>query len=139
MRILIAGDNPTAKALRGYLARHDFHLTSHAPDYTVRIDENPSAVRPSLESVHSELEQAILRHLRKQTVTPIEIHHASGVASGREVRIVAPPAEEERRAIEVAVFRALLEISGQKDAADTREKRPWWTAVIPAVIPRKRK
>ena len=41
MRILIAGDNPTAKALRGYLARHDFHLTSYAPDYTVRIDEDP--------------------------------------------------------------------------------------------------
>jgi hypothetical protein len=33
MRILIAGDNPTAKALRGYLARHDFYLTSHAADY----------------------------------------------------------------------------------------------------------
>ena len=131
MRVLIAGDNSTAKALRGYLARHDFHLTSHAPDYTVRIDEDPSAVRPALDSVHCELEQAILRHLRKQTVTRIEIHNASGVASDREVRIVAPPAEEERRAVEVAVFRALLEISGQKEAAGTREKRRWWTAMIP--------
>ena len=80
MRVLIAGDNPTAKALRGYLARHDFHLTNHAPDYTVRIDEDPSAVRPSLDGILSELEQAILRHLRKQTATPIEIHNASGVA-----------------------------------------------------------
>ena len=131
MRVLIAGDNPTAKALRGYLARHDFHLTSHAPDYTVRIDEDPSALRPSLDSVHGELEQAILRHLRKQTVTAIEIHNSSGVASDREVRIVAPPAEEERRAIEVAVFRALLEIAGQKEAAGVREKRRWWSAMIP--------
>src|SRR5882724_2908266 len=131
MRLLIAGDNPTAKALRGYLARHDFHLTNHAPDYTVRIDEDPSAVRPSLDSVHGELEQAILRHLRKQTATPIEIHNAGGVESDREVRIVTPPAEEERRAIELAVFRALLEISGQKEAADAREKRQWWSAMIP--------
>ena len=131
MRLLIAGDNPTAKALRGYLARHDFNLTNHAPDYTVRIDEDPSAVRPSLDGILSELEQAILRHLRKQTATPIEIHNASGVESDREVRIVAPAAEEERRAVEVAVFRALLEISGQKDAAGAREKRRWWSAVIP--------
>ena len=131
MRLLIAGDNPTAKALRGYLARHDFHLTNHAPDYTVRIDEDPSALRPSLDGILSELEQAILRHLRKQTATPIEIHNASGVESDREVRIVAPAAEEERRAVEVAVFRALLEISGQKDAGGAREKRRWWSAVIP--------
>jgi len=53
------------------------------------------------------------------------------VESDREVRIVAPPAEEERRAIELAVFRALLEISGQKEAADAREKRQWWSAMIP--------
>ena len=131
MRLLIAGDNPTAKALRGYLARHDFHLTNYSPDYTVRIDEDPSAVRPSLDGILSELEQAILRHLRKQTATPIEIHNASGVESDREVRIIAPAAEEERRAVEVAVFRALLEISGQKDAAGAREKRRWWSAVIP--------
>lgn len=130
MRVLIAGDNPTAKALRGYLARHDFHLTSHAPDYTVRLDEEPGAVRPSLAGIPGELERAILRHLRKQTGTPIEIHNASGVASNREVRIVAPAAEEERRAVEVAVFRALLEISGQEHAADAKKSR-WWTSMIP--------
>src|SRR5207245_5328999 len=102
MRVLIAGDNPSAKALRGHLARHDFHLTSHAPDYTVRLDEEPGAVRPSLAGIPGELEQAILRHLRKQTATTIEIHNANGMATDREVRIVAPAAEEERRAVEVA-------------------------------------
>ena len=117
MRIRVEGDNPTAKALRGYLARHDFHLTVHAPDYTVHIDEDPAAVRPSLAGMPCELEQTILRHLRKQTGTPIEIHSPAGVKSDREVRLVAPPVEEERHAVEVAVFRALLEISGQKDAA----------------------
>ena len=30
MRILVAGDSPSAKALRGYLARHDFHLTEYS-------------------------------------------------------------------------------------------------------------
>lgn len=134
MRILVAGDNPTAKALRGYLARHDFHLTNHAPDYTVRIDEDPNGVRPSLAGIPCELEQTILRHLRKQTATPIEIHSLTGVQSDREVRIVAPPIEEERHAVEVAVFRALLEISGQKDAAQASERRPWWTRMIPRKI-----
>lgn len=134
MRILVAGDNPTAKALRGYLARHDFHLTNHAPDYTVRIDEDPNGVRPSLAGIPCELEQTILRHLRKQTATPIEIHSLTGVQSDREVRIVAPPVEEERHAVEVAVFRALLEISGQKDAAQASERRPWWTRMIPRKI-----
>jgi hypothetical protein len=131
MRILVAGDNPTAKALRGYLARHDFHLTNHAPDYTVRIDEDPGAVRPSLAGNSCELEQKILRHLRKQTATPIEIHNPTGGQSDREVHIVAPPVEEERRAVEVAVFRALLEISGQKHVAHASEKRRWWTRLIP--------
>ncbi len=131
MRILILGDNPTAKALRGYLARHDFHLTNHAPDYTVHIDEDESAARPWLTGIPCELEQAILRHLRKQAATPIEIHSPTGVESDREVRIVAPPVEEERRAIEVAVFRALLEISGQHEAADINKKRRWWTRLTP--------
>jgi len=131
MRILIAGDNPTAKALRGCLARHDFHLTAHAPDYMVHIDEDPAAARPSLAGISCELEHAIQRHLRKQTATPIEIHNPTGNQTDREVRIVAPPAEEERHAVEVAVFRALLEISGQKDAAQASERRPWWTRMIP--------
>ena len=131
MRIHITGENPTAKAVRGYLARHDFHLTYHAPDYTVRMDEDPGAVRPSLAGIPGELEQAILHHLRKQTATPIEIHRPTGAESDREVRIVTPPVEEERRAVEVAVFRALLEISGQKDAAQAGEKRRWWTRMIP--------
>jgi len=130
MRILIEGDNPTAKALRGYLARHDFHLINHAPDYTVRIDEDAGATRLSLAAMPGELDQTILHHLRKQTAAPIEIHNANGVASERELRIVTPVAEEQRRAVEVAVFRALLEISGQKDAAAGGEKRRWWTRMI---------
>ncbi|HET9321443.1 MAG TPA: hypothetical protein VFO27_16755 [Bryobacteraceae bacterium] len=126
MRVLVSGDCHTAKALRGNLARHDFHLTGHFPDFTVWIEEQAGLARPLLDSVHSELEQAILRHLRKQTTTPVEIHTAGGIESDREVRIVVPPVEEERRAVEVGVFRALLELSGQDRAA----RKSWWRAVI---------
>jgi len=35
-----------------------------------------------------------------------------------------PPDENERRAVEVSVFRALLEVSGQ------REKFPWWKTLL---------
>jgi len=122
MRVLIAGDGPTAKALRGLLARHDFHLTSHHPHWTIRIEESLDAMRPMLDSAGGELERALLRHLRRQTSTPIEIHTAGGVQSGEEVRIVVPPIEEERRAAEMAAFRALLEISGQSRMA----RKPWW-------------
>lgn len=130
MRIHVAGDCPAAKTLRGYLARHDFHLTDYQPDFTIRIEEQASQARPVLDSIHCELEQAILRHMRKQTPTPIEIHTAGGVASDREVRIVVPPVEGERRAVEVGVFRALLEVS--KQAGDgARRAGPWWRPLIP--------
>lgn len=125
MRVLIAGDCPTAKVLRGYLARHDFHLTGHAPDLTVRIEEQSGAVRPLVDGIPGELEQAIVRHLRKHTATPLEMHTGSGIESDRAVRIVVPPNEDERRAVEISVFRALLEISGQ------REKRRWWQVLLP--------
>jgi len=124
MRVLIAGDSPTAKAIRGYLSRHDFHLTGHSPDWTVRIEERSGAARPVLDSLPGELEQAILQHLRRQTAAPIEIQTGGGTASHREVRIVVPPNETERRAVEISVFRALLQISGQT------EKRPWWQAIL---------
>ncbi len=127
MRVLIAGDGPTAKALRGQLARHDFHLTSYHPHMTIRIEEPPDAMmRPLLDGVGGELEWAILRHLRRQTSTPIEIHTAGDVQSSEEVRIVVPPVEEERRAVEVAAFRALLELSGQSQMA----RKPWWKFLL---------
>ena len=124
MRVLIAGDCATANVLRGYLARHDFYLTGHAPDFAVLIEEQSGAVRPLIAAVPGELEQAILRHLRKQTSTPIEIHTTGRDVVDRAVRIVVPANEPERRAVEVSVFRALLEVSGQK------EKRRWWAALF---------
>ena len=124
MRVLILGDCPTAKALRGLLARHDFHLTRHFPHLTIRIEEPEGAGRPQLDSVDGELERAILKHLRRQTSAPIELHTAGGVQSDLEVRMVVPPVEEERRAAEVAAFRALLELSGQN------ARKPWWKSLF---------
>ena len=125
MRVLITGDCQAAKAVRGYLARHDFHLTAHAPDFTVRIEEQSAALRPLVDSIPGELEQAILRHLRKQTATPIELHTTGVIENDRTARILMPADESARRAVEISVFRALLQLSGQ------REKRPWWQALIP--------
>jgi hypothetical protein len=130
MRVNVTGDCPPAKVLRGYLARHDFHVTDRWPDFTVRIEEEAGRAKPALDSIHCELEQAILRHLRKQTATPIEIHTAGGVESDREVRIIVPPVEEERRAVEVGVFRALLEISKQP-CGRARGSSWWWRSLIP--------
>ena len=121
MRVRITGECATAKGLRGQLARHDFHLTSHHPHLTVQLEESPDAERHVLDGVGGEIERAILRHLRRQTNTPIEIRTAGGVQSDQEVLMVVPPKEEERRAAEIAVFRALLEISGQGTAP-----KPWW-------------
>jgi len=122
MRVQIVCDCPTAKALRGQLARHDFHLTSQHPHLTIYMEEPAGAERHVLNSMGGELERAILHHLRRQTSTPIEIHTAGGVGSDQAVRMIVPPIEEEQRAAEIAAFRALLEISGQSRMAP----KPWW-------------
>ena len=127
MRIHIPGECPAAKAVRGYLRRQDFHITNFRPDWTVRIEEQPGLTQPVLDSIHCELDQAILRHLRKQTATPITIQTAGGVESDREVRILVPPVEAERKAVEVSVFRALLEMANQHEASSAASSRaPWW-------------
>ncbi len=127
MRIHIPGECPAAKAVRGYLRRQDFHITNFRPDWTVRIEEQPGLTQPVLDSIHCELDQAILRHLRKQTATPITIQTAGGVESDREVRILVPPVEAERKAVEVSVFRALLEMANQQEASSAASRRaPLW-------------
>lgn len=128
MRICVTGECPAAKAVRGYLCRHDFYLTDHSPDWTVHIEESADAVRLTLDSTGGELEQALLRHIRKQTASAIELHTARLVSSEREIRILAPPSEADRKAVETGVFRGLLEIAKQ----DLNRKSPrwrWWGAM----------
>ena len=124
MRINVTGECPTAKAVRGYLSKHDFHLTDHDPDWTIHIEEPEGATRPALDSHGGELEQAILRHLRKQLVTAVEVHTGRTVSSDREIRILVPGTEPDRKAVETGVFRGLLELAKQE--AQTR----WWDTIL---------
>src|ERR1700694_3074658 len=125
MRIHVTGECPTAKALRGYLRKHDFHVTGHHPDWVVHIEEPEGAIRPVLDSAGGELERTILRHLRKQTASAIEIHTARTVSSEREIRVLVPPGEADRKAVETGVFRGLLEIA-QQDVSNKRSQSRWW-------------
>src|SRR5579864_8828732 len=126
MRIHVTGECPTAKTLRGYLRKHDFHVTGHEPDWVIHIEEPEGVTRPALDSAGGELEQAILRHLRKQTAGAIEIHTTRTVSSDREIRIQVPPNETDRKAVETGVFRGLLEVAKQDGISNPSPTR-WWT------------
>jgi hypothetical protein len=128
MRIHITGECPTAKALRGYLRKHDFHVTAHQPDWVVHIEEPEGAIKPVLDSAGGELEQAILRHLRKQTTSAIEIRTAGSVSSEREIRVLVPPDEADRKAVETGIFRGLLEVA-QQDVSSKPSQSRWWGMV----------
>ncbi len=121
MRINVTGDCPTAKAIRGYLGKYDFHLTDHEPDWTIHIEEPGGTPRPSVDGVGGELEQAILRHLRKQMATTVEIETGRTVSSEREIRVLVPSNDLDRRAVEIGVFRGLLEMSASKP-----QQTRWW-------------
>jgi len=129
MRICVTGECPASKALRGYLCKHDFYLTDQAPDWTVHIEESEDAVRLTLDSTGGELEQALLRHIRKQTSSAIEIHTARMVSSEREIRILVPHNETDRKAVETGVFRGLLEIAKQ-DSNSKPSRSRWWTTMM---------
>ena len=125
MRISVTGECAAAKALRGYLCKHDFHLTDHAPDWIVHIEEPEGATTVTLDSAGGELEQALLRHIRKQTSSAIEIHTPLA-SSEREIRIGVPRSETDRKAVETGVFRGLLEIAKQ-DLNSKPSWSGWWT------------
>src|SRR6266571_7816319 len=129
MRISVTGECAAAKALRGYLCKHDFHLTDHAPDWIVHIEEPDGATTVTLDSAGGELEQALLRHLRKQTPSAIEIHTARRVSSEREIRIGVPRSETDRKAVETGVFRGLLDIAKQ-DLNSKPSRSRWWAKLM---------
>jgi len=129
MRISVTGECPAAKALRGYLCKHDFHLTHHAPDWIVHIEEPEGAATLTLDSAGGELEQVLLRHIRKQTSSAIELHTARSVSSEREIRILVPSTDSDRKAVETGVFRGLLEIAKQ-DSNNNPSQPRWWTRMM---------
>jgi hypothetical protein len=129
MRINVTGECPTAKVVRGYLSKHDFHLTDHDPDWIIHIEEPAGAAIPSLDGRGGELEQAILRHLRRQSVTAIEVHTGRTVSSEREIRILVPASDIHRQAVETGVFRGVLETAKQ-NASDIPSPARWWRAML---------
>lgn len=121
MRVYIGGDCAPAKALRGLLSRHNFHLSAFDPDFTIHIDESDEPGTPILDSVSCELEAAVLEQLRKLTASPVTLLTAGGVQHDRAVRIVVSSTEAERRAVEIAVFRALLKLT------TPGRRQSWWS------------
>jgi hypothetical protein len=117
MRICIIGECSAAKALRGYLSKYDFYLTDHSPDWTIHIDESADTARLTLDSAGGDLERALLHHIRKQTSNAIELFTARTVSSEREIRILVPRSETDRKAVETGVFRGLLEIAKQDSSS----------------------
>lgn len=128
MRIHISGECAAAKAVRGYLRRHDFHVTAHAPDWVIHMEES-AAAGPAVDGVGGELEQAILKHVRKQTASAIELRTAQTGMSDREVRILIPALEAERKAIETGVFRAVLEVAKQGTRGGP-SRFGWWKTIL---------
>jgi hypothetical protein len=135
MRIRIAGDHEAARVLRSYLAKAGYALTeSKSADYTVFLEEHGSP-QIVFDSVDSELESRILRHVRDLTVTPISIWTAGGIQSGREIRISFPPGDS--RAVETGTLRAFLElIPVPQPIRGWRKKLAAWIAgaIVPLAI-----
>ena len=131
MRIHVIGENPTAKAVRGSLFRHDFHLTARDPDWTIHIEEPGGTTKPTLDGGGGELEQAILRHLRKQSAPGVEIQTGPRPMGGREMRIAAPAADTDRKAVASSVLQALLDLGEQALIAGLSKTR-WWQRIFPA-------
>lgn len=108
MRIKVLGDNPTAKGLRGTLQAHDFQLVTLFPSFTLHIEENSALSIPLIDSVDSEIERKLVKHLGEQ-FGGVEIQVEGGVRSESAARIVVPTGDEPSFKLQRAVFRALIE------------------------------
>lgn len=126
MRIKIIGENETAKALRGLLRKAGFavceflpaEVVVHAPDagYAIIIEEGEHSGWIHLDSVDSELESAVFKHITQLSPHPVSVDRPGGeVHSERELRIIAPAGDVvQAQAIEYGVLRGLLELLGPK-------------------------
>jgi len=62
----------------------------------------------------------VLRHVRDLTVVPETLGPPHRVQVDRALRVVLPAIEAERRAVEIAVYRAVLELSAPG-------RKNWWS------------
>lgn len=127
MRINVIGDCHSAKALRGYLSESGYALSDFMPRYTFQIEENPLAVLHAKEilfdSIDCDLEDRVFRRVRELTAIHIRVQTAGGNQSDKTLRIVVPPDNEARRAVELGSFRGIEELSGRglQDAQNWEE------------------
>ena len=120
MRIAVVGTGNTANALRVNLRMAKFAVVESRADYTVIVEETsvPGVV---FDSVDCPMETEILRAVRKLTKGRVEIQTAGGTRSDRDVRIEVGPGEQERRAVEIGVYRGLSRFMKMPEA-----RVSWW-------------
>ncbi len=121
MRIKIIGESECARALRGLLRKAGFAVSEILPasivtelpsgGYVVRVEEGPAEGHIYFDSMDSELERNILRHVTQLSPLPVTVDRPGGeVHSDREIRIVVPrDAEREAAAVEFGVLRGLMD------------------------------
>jgi hypothetical protein len=146
MRIKIIGENDTAKALRTLLRKAGFAVCEFLPaeavtqapvaGYVITIEESGQSGWIHLDSVDSELEGAVLRHITQLSPHAVSVDRPGGqIHSERELRIVVPagsPAGDaaQAQAVEYGVLRGLLEILGPKPLKLPEPPAPakpsWW-------------
>ncbi len=155
MRIKVIGDCDSARALRGLLRKAGFAVTEFLPaglvtelpsgGYVVYIEESPesSGLKNILfDSVDSELEANILRHVTQLTPHPVVVDRPGGVVhSDREIRIVVPKCvageegrhDREATAVEFGVLRGLMDTVHGKPSPRVPRSRSfgtWWRRVF---------
>lgn len=139
MRIKVIGECDCARALRGLLRKGGFAVSEFLPaevikempsgGYVVRIDEGSAGAPLYFDSVHSELERNILRHVTELSPRAVVLDRPGGqVHSDREIRIVVPRGNErEQSAVEFGVLRGLVDTVGGREPGFSRIRRtPWY-------------
>jgi len=137
MRIKVIGDSPSARALRGLLRKAGFAVTEFLPadvvtalpsgGYVLYVEESAEARKILFDSVDSELEANILRHVTQLSPNPVVVDRPGGaVHSDREIRIVVPHGDErEAAAVEFGVLRGLMDTVRPAGAGQAARKA-WW-------------
>ncbi len=130
MRIKVIGECESARALRGLLKLGGLAVVNVLPGdggvkpplhggLVISLEESAPGLDIHFDSVDSDLERLVLKHVTQLTARPVRVDRQGGqVHSDRELRIVVPAQERERIAVEYGVLRGLLEMMGPQ--------KPWY-------------
>jgi hypothetical protein len=96
--------------------------------YLVRIEEGSPGAFLYFDSVDSELERNILRHVAALSPCAIMLDRSGGqVHNDNEIRIVVPSgSEREQVAVEFGVLRGLLDTMRGEQQVAGKPPIPWW-------------